>query len=182
MAFHTSYQMDAPMIQKQFTETYEREADALFRYCFMRVHDREKAIDIVQDIFSELWKKYQSGEKIEYQRAYLFTLAHNRIIDWYRKKKSDSLDALLENGADGKAFEPADEKMHSDIILSSEAKFVIEAIKKLEPIYRDVLSLRFTEDLTPAEIGDIIRENPNTVSVRINRGLEKLKEQFHTKQ
>ena len=57
------------------------------RYCLMRVSDREKAADIVQDIFTELWKKYQTGEKIENQQVYPFTLAKNRIIDWYRKKK-----------------------------------------------------------------------------------------------
>lgn len=173
--------MEAHMIQEQFTEIYKRHADALFRYCYMRVHDREKAVDIVQDIFSELWKKYQSGETIEYEKAFLFTLAHNRIIDWYRKKKSDSLDVLLENDDEGKAFEPADEKMHSNMVLSAEAKRVLLEIEKLEPIYRDVLSLRFTKDLTPQEIGEIIGENANTVSIRITRGLEKLKERFHTK-
>lgn len=172
--------MEVHMIQKQFTEIYEKESDALFRYCFMRVHDREKAIDIVQDIFTELWKAYNAGMKIEYQRAYLFTLAHNRIIDWYRKKKSESLDVLLENDNGSKLFDPADEHMHSDIVFSAEAKRVLKTMEKLEPIYRDVLYLRFTEDLTPAEIGKIINETANTVSVRITRGLEKLKEQFHT--
>ena len=165
--------------KQKFTEIYEKEADSMFRYCLMRVSDREKAADIVQDIFTELWKKYQTGEKIENQRAYLFTLAKNRIIDWYRKKKSESLDALMENDDSERPFDVADAGIHSKIVLSAEAKRVLEEMEKLEPIYKDVLYLRFTEDLTPKEIGKIIGETANVISVRIARGLEKLKEKFN---
>jgi RNA polymerase sigma-70 factor (ECF subfamily) len=171
--------MKAHHTKEKFTEVYEREADALFRYCSFRVHDREKAIDIVQDVFAELWKRYQFGEVINNTRAYLFTLAHNRIIDWYRKKKSESLDALLENDA-GKPFDYANES-HTNILLSAEAKRVLEAIETLDPTYRDALYLRFVEDLSPQEIASILDSTANIVSVRITRGLEKLREHFHTK-
>lgn len=172
--------MEAHNIKQEFTKIYDRESDALFRYCIMRVSDKEKAIDIVQDIFAELWKAVNgAGKKIENERAYLFTLAHNRIIDWYRKKKTESLDALMENEDNGKPFDHQDEQAYSNIIFSAEAKQVLEKIETLEPIYKDVLYLRFAEDLPPEEIGKILGENANTISVRITRGLEKLREQFH---
>ncbi len=165
-------------IKEKYTEIYHKEADTLFRYCFMRVHDREKAIDIVQDIFIELWKAEQGSEKIRNPRAYLFTLAHNRIIDWYRKKKSESLDALMES--EDSHFGPRDESAHTDIIFSAEAKRVLKAVETLEPAYKDVLYLRFTKDLSPQEIAEILGSNANAVSVRITRGLEKLREKFNT--
>ena len=164
-----------------FNALFSAESDAIFRFCMIHVSDREQALDITQETFLRLWKKIQERTKIENARAFLYKVSHNLIIDWYRKKKSDSLDVLLENDDEGKAFEPADEKMHSNMVLSAEAKRVLLEIEKLEPIYRDVLSLRFTKDLTPQEIGEIIGENANTVSIRITRGLEKLKERFHTK-
>jgi RNA polymerase sigma-70 factor (ECF subfamily) len=163
---------------KKFTEIYDREADALFRYCFFRINDREKAIDMVQDIFVELWKVLHTGEKIKRERPYLFTLAHNRVIDWYRKKKSESLDALLENENTARPFDYADEHAHADIIVSAEAKRVLTAIEFLDPTYRDVLYLRFAEDLSPQEIAKVIGSTASIVSVRITRGLEKLREQF----
>ncbi|MBU6370982.1 sigma-70 family RNA polymerase sigma factor [Patescibacteria group bacterium] len=165
-------------MKKEFTALYERESDALFRYCLVRVGDREKAIDIAQDVFVKAWQE-AATEGIGHPRAYLFTLAKNAIIDWYRRKKAVSLDAALENDETG-AAEPSDEKTHADIPFSTEAKRVLAAVKKLEPTYRDVLELRFTEDLSPAEIAEIIGETANVVSVRINRGIEKLKEIFHT--
>lgn len=172
--------MEAHNIKQKFTEIYNKEADPLFRYCYFRVSDKEKALDIVQDIFAELWKKYNSTEKIKNERAYLFTLAHNRIIDWYRKKKSESLDALLENEEGERPFDYSNTG-DSDIILSTESKRVLKAIETMEPIYREVLHLRFAEDLSPQEIASIIDSTANVVSVRITRGLEKLREHFHTK-
>ena len=172
--------MEVHNTKQKFTEIYNREADSLFRYCFLRVHDRDKAIDIVQDIFTELWKAYHTNEHIRNERAYLFTLAHNRIIDWYRKKKTDSLDVLLDNGNDSRPFDYPDEKTHLHIMFSAEAKRVLEAIETLEPTYRDVLYLRFAEDLSPQEIASILDSTASIVSVRITRGLEKLREQFHT--
>ncbi len=166
-------------IKQKFTEIYEKEADSLFRYCFLRVSDREKAIDIVQDIFTELWKAQNSGEKIRKERAYLFTLAHNRIVDWYRKKKSESLDALIDKEDAGSIFEPADEQAHLNIVSSAETKMILEEIETFEPIYKDVLYLRFAEDLLPQEIASVLGITASIVSVRIARGLEKLREKFH---
>jgi len=172
--------MEVHNIKEKFTQIYEKEADSLFRYCLMRISDREKAIDIVQDIFTELWKKYNTGEEIKSERAYLFTLAHNKIVDWYRKKKTASLDALLENENTDRQFDSPDEHAHADIVFSAEAKEVLKVIEKLEPTYRDVLYLRFTEDLSPQEIASVLDSTASIVSVRITRGLEKLREQFHT--
>ena len=172
--------MEAQQTKQIFTQIYNKEADSLFRYCLLRVHEREKAIDIVQDIFTEFWKKINTGEKIKNERAYLFTLAHNKIIDWYRKKKSESLDALLENESEERPFDHPDEHSETDIISSSEAKNVLREISKLEPVYRDVLYLRFAEDLSPQEIAMILDITANTASVRITRGIEKLREIFHT--
>ncbi len=172
--------MDTQQAKQTFTEIYNKEANSIFRYCLFRVHEREKAIDIVQDIFAEFWKKINTGEKIKSEKAYLFTLAHNRIIDWYRKKKTESLDDLLENTDTERPFDHPDEHSEADIMLSSEAKEVLREIDKLEPVYKEVLFLRFAEDLSPQEIAMILDITPNTASVRITRGIEKLKEKFHT--
>jgi RNA polymerase sigma-70 factor (ECF subfamily) len=170
--------MKASNIKEEFNTIYIKESDSLFRYCLTRVSDREKAIDIVQDVFTQLWIMYNKGEVVKYSRAFLFTVARNRIIDWYRKKKSLSLDAMADTDSE-LFFEPMDEKAHLNIILSTEAKRVIEAIDTLEPSYREAVYLRFVEDLSPQEIATILETTAGVVSVRITRGIEKLKAQFN---
>ncbi len=64
-------------------------------------------------------------------------------------------------------------------ILSSEAEWVKGAMKSLEPIYREVVYLRYVEELTPKEIAEILGETANVISVRINRGVGLLREKLH---
>jgi RNA polymerase sigma factor (sigma-70 family) len=51
----------------------------------------------------------------------------------------------------------------------------MEKIRELDPPYQQVIYLRFVEGLPPREIAEILKESPNTVSVRISRGLLQLK-------
>lgn len=161
--------------KKQFEEVYEREADALFRFCLSRVSDREQAKDIVQESFGELWGAFVRGTEIEYERAFIFTVARNRIIDWYRKSKSSSLEAMMEAREGESPFEPRDEKADKKISFSAEARQILEAIEKLKPEHREVVRLRLVEELLPKEIAEVIGISPNAVSVRINRGIEEIR-------
>jgi RNA polymerase sigma-70 factor (ECF subfamily) len=164
--------------KERFTDIYNKEVDAVFRYCRSRVNDRDKAVEITQDVFTELCVKYSKDEAVEHERAFLFTLAHNKIVDWYRRKKSLSLDEMMND--DGEHFfEPADEKAGTDIVLGAEAGRIIEAINALDPSYREAVYLRFVEDLPPQEIAKILGTTASITSVRITRGLEKLKEKFN---
>ena len=56
-----------------------------------------------------------------------------------------------------------------------EGKQILEGINKLPVSYRQVIYLRFVEGLGPKEIGYILEESPNSVSVKINRGISELR-------
>lgn len=162
-------------IKKIFEEIYEEESDNLFRYAFFRVSNRAQALDIVQDVFTEFWQSLNKGTDIKNYHAFLFTMLKNRIIDWYRKKKSASLDLMIENTSEGQTFEVEDNQAENNLILSAEAREVIETINTLNPEYRECVYLRLVEDLSPEEIGKRMGITTNAVSVRINRGLEKIR-------
>ena len=108
------------------------------------------------------------------ERAFIFTVARHLIIDWYRKKKSVSFEDLT-NRETGEAYDPVDEEALRNIQVGAEGKFLIEAVNKLSPTYRQAVFLRFVEDLSPSEIGEALGVSANAVSVRINRGMEELR-------
>ena len=56
---------------------------------------------------------------------------------------------------------------------------LLKTVKKLEPTYREVVTMRYLEELTPREIARILEITPTAVSVRITRGIEKLKEIYN---
>jgi RNA polymerase sigma-70 factor (ECF subfamily) len=159
-------------ITEIFKNIYEEESDTIFRFCLVRVSNREQALDITQETFLRLWKNMQEGKTVLNNKAFLFTIAHRLVIDWYRKKKSVSLDKMMEGNED--SYDLPDEKS-TGIEIGAEGRYLLEKINELELTYRDPVYLRFVEDLSPQEIGNILSISANAVSVRINRGIEELR-------
>ena len=157
-------------LEQEFLKAYDDLADAIFRHCYFRVSDRDKAKDITQDTFTKTWEYIARGGKVESIKAFLYRVANNLIVDEFRKKKELSLERLADSG-----FEPAS---HDDnhIITGVEAKEVLKTIEILEPQYREVVIMRHVEGMSVKEIAAIVGESENLVSVRIHRGLIKLRE------
>ena len=166
-------------LEEAFTRAYDEHADALFRHCYFRVSNKERALELTQDAFMKTWDSVAQGKEIQNYRAFLFRVLNNLIIDEYRKKKSTSLDALLEKeGVTEGSFEDLrtgdlDEEV-ARLDLARDAQELHVALEKLPPDYRRVVVMRFIDQLGPKEIADELNESENTVSVRINRAVKKL--------
>lgn len=159
--------------KQTFEKIYQGEADAVFRFCLVRVSNREQALDLTQETFLRLWQSLQEDKVIRNEKAFLFTVAHRLVIDWYRKKKSISLESLTQN--EESSYDPADEGSRKNLDYGPEGRFLIEKIDELSPTYRDPLYLYFIEDMSPGEIGNILGITKNAASVRINRGVMELR-------
>lgn len=157
----------------QFLSAYDAHGDAIFRFCVLKVSNRELAQDLSQEVFMRYWQAIRKGEQFQNERAYLYTLARNLVIDWYRKKKESSLDALAEAGIE---FKGDTSKSITD---SAEAREALEVIEQLEEGDREVLLLRFVEGFSPKEIAALSGESANAISVRIHRALKKVQEHLH---
>ena len=160
--------------EQQFLESYDLYADALFRFAYFQVSDNEVAKDIVQDIFTETWKYLVGGGEIENMRAFLYRTARNRIIDHYRKHKSQSLDAILESGPDF-----SDERVAEISEAETEASHILRLLERVEKKYREPVLLRYMEGMGVKEIALVLGETENNISVLIHRGIEQLKKIAH---
>lgn len=165
-------------IKKTFEEIYENQSDAIFRFCLIRVSDREQAIDITEETFLRLWKSLLEGKEILNSKAFLFTIARHLIIDWYRKKKSipfKDMNPASNQDEENTEYDPSNELLNPDILLGVEGRYLLDKINELAPNYRQPVYLRFVEDLSPGEVGNILGISANAASVRINRGLLELR-------
>lgn len=163
--------------KKKFEAFYEAESDGVFRYCLLRTSSREQALDMTQEIFTRSWRAMAEGKEIPNMRAYIYTVAHNLVVDWYRKSKPVSLDELLDGNAeeDVAPYDPVDSDAHLNIEIDSDAKRAFAMLASLKPEYKEAVYLRFVEGLRPSEIAEILGLNNNAVSIRITRGLEELR-------
>jgi RNA polymerase sigma-70 factor (ECF subfamily) len=149
----------------------------LFRYLMYLTANRERA----EDFFQETWirvlergHQYDGKSKFE---AWLFSIARHLVIDWQRTKKPLSLDALTEpdDGAP-KEFVNEHDPSPLQIALTGEQQAAMQtSLSKLSALYREVLLLRFQEELGLAEIAAVLDTPISTVKSRLYRGLEDLR-------
>ncbi len=159
--------------EAQFLESYKEHADALFRYCYFKTLQREEAKDMLQDVFVKTWEYINKGGEVENMKAFLYRTAHNIVVDHYRKKKTVSLDDLADQGFDPGA--DTTQELENQI----DGAHAISLLNKIPDAYRDVIFMQYVDGLSVKEIADILGETPNNVSVKIHRGLEKLRKVYN---
>jgi RNA polymerase sigma-70 factor, ECF subfamily len=158
--------------EKAYLEAFDLYADALYRHCYYRVSDKERAQDIVSETFMKTWDYLVKGNTIDTFRPFLYRTLNHLIIDEYRKKKSESLDALLgEREVPESSFEELVGDGREEIEFALDAKQIPALLEQMPTNHREVIMMRYVDGLMPAEIAEILDTPVNTVSVRIHRGL-----------
>ena len=163
-----------PDLLDQLIEQYQYR---LFRYLLHLTSSRERA----EDFFQETWirvleRGHQYDGKYKFE-SWLFRIARNLVIDWQRSKKMQSLDALLDP-EEGTPVEFAAENQPSPLhqVLTAEEKIgVHSSLDRIPAVYREVLVLRFQEELGLEEIAGVLAAPLSTVKSRLYRGLEALR-------
>ncbi len=160
-----------------FENIYNEHIDQLYRFTLFRVSDKERAIDIVQDVFFKYFKYLTDSIDVEHEitlnhKAFLFKTTRNTIIDHYRKKQSQSLDDLLDSGYEYSS----DEDISHDTSIEIDYKKVIKSLKDLDLESQELIYMRYVDNMSLSEISEIVGQKENTISVKIHRILEKLKQ------
>ncbi len=166
--------------EDRFLTAFDEYGDALFRHAFMRINDRERAVDIVHDTFAKVWGYVRQGHAVDNFRPFLYKVLNNLIIDEYRKKKERSLDELMEGeGVDEGNFEELTESTVESLAATLDGKKAFQFVAELPPQYKEVVVLRFVDGLGPKEISQLIEVSENVVSVRLHRGLQALRDKLN---
>lgn len=150
--------------KETFEAFYMDHFDEFLAFTLSRVGDKDISIDICQECFIKTLEQVHRDVVIETPRGYFYTLLRNRIIDFYRKKKSLSLDDYTESGGD----------ITDDTLVSDDRYYqeILNKLHRLPDTYRDIIIMRFVMDLSVTDIAERLKLPENTVSVRIHRGRE----------
>ena len=151
-------------------EAVRSQRSRLIEFIRRRVRTDEDAEDILQDVFYQLVSSYSITEPIEKLSAWLFAVARNKIIDWYRKRKHDApkptdnetgLPLNLEDILYDPAQEP-DEVYVRSLVWTELA----EALDELPEEQREVFVLHELEGKSFKEIAAITGDSVNTLLSR----------------
>ncbi len=165
--------------EEAFLEAFRAHQGALFRHAFFRLTDRERALELTQDAFMKAWDYVRAGGDVRSPKSFLYRVLNNLIVDEYRRKKTLSLDSMMEASA------PAAEALFAEgsvweVEETADRGVMVEkvkvAVQKLPENYRTAVIMRFMDGLTPKEIAKTLQCTENVVSVRLHRAVSRLRE------
>jgi RNA polymerase sigma-70 factor (ECF subfamily) len=157
-----------------FGRIYDLYARRIYRFVYFKVSSVEEAQDLTADVFLKAWSYLidEKGQEVRHLSALLYSIARNRVIDFYRARSTRETLPLPENA----------EETLSDGRLSvrkTDAKIDVELLEKnlrsLKDEYREALVMRYLDELDPSEIADILGKTPGNVRVLLHRAASALK-------
>ena len=177
--------LDADVVQLRrgdldaLTALIARYQNRLYRYLLRLVREPAEAEDLFQQSWLRVMQKIQSYDPRRSFDSWLFTVARNLALDHLRRVHPRSLDEPALRGSDSESLAdrlPSREILPLDRLLESERSGMLAtALSDLPASYREVLSLRFEEELKLDEIAEILGAPLSTVKTRLRRSLEQLR-------
>jgi RNA polymerase sigma-70 factor (ECF subfamily) len=155
-----------------FGVLYERHAAAIFRYLYAHLGSRFDAEDLTSDVFLRAWRSLPSYHHRGVPfRAFLFRIAHNALVDHYRRIENQP-GPLHET--DHPAIDANDNP--AEILVGKSDQWELSGILNgMKDDYRTVLVLRFISQLSPQETAAVMKRSSGAVRVLQHRALEELR-------
>jgi RNA polymerase sigma-70 factor (ECF subfamily) len=154
----------------------ERYHDRLFRFLVRLVHDPATAEDLFQQTWLRVAGRIKTYDRERSFENWLFTVARNIAFDHLRRYRPESLDEPLPSGDARSELLQSEAPGAMEAVLAGErARLLAEALGTLPLIFREVLALRFEQDLKLEEIAEVLGIPLSTVKSRLRRGLEDLR-------
>jgi RNA polymerase sigma-70 factor (ECF subfamily) len=155
------------LTRREYNSAVNDYSGRLYGFAIKYLQNGDDASDIVQDVFEKLWKNRKKVE-VEKVKSWLFTCAHNAMINYIKKKSRMTYsDQITSNET---------QESHSK---SYEMKEVIEkTLSQLPPVQKSIILLRDLEGYNYKEIGEILELSEAQVKVYLFRARNKIKKQL----
>ncbi len=152
-----------------FGKIYDFFVSPIYRYLYYRVGSAE-AEDLTELVFLKTWENIRSYRQANRRfSAWLFRIAHNVVIDFYRSNHFQGI--LSEDLPDLRREANSRELAHRHF----DQQLLSQAMKELKDHYRQILILKYMNDLSNEEIGQIMGRSQAALRILQYRALKSLK-------
>jgi RNA polymerase sigma-70 factor (ECF subfamily) len=160
----------------------ERYQHRLYRYLLRIVRQPDTAEDLFQQTWLRVMERIRNYHPERSFEGWLFALAHNLAIDHLRRYRPESLDEPLPSGDSRAELVPGAGLGALEELLSQErAGWLAEAAAELPLVFREVLTLRFEEEMKLEEMAAVLALPLGTVKTRLHRALKHLRRTLEEK-
>lgn len=161
--------------EKAFAKIYDAYFDAIYRFIYFKVNS-EQAYDLTSETFFKVWQYIFKNNKIENLRAFLYQVARNSVIDYYRQDKSKKTIAL--DQVDEKSLIDHKLNPHSRLELAYDLKEIEQALKRIKESSREIIIMKYVSELSIKEIAEVLNKSRGAVRVMLHRAMKELRNQI----
>ena len=164
--------------KKNFEEIVERYLKIIYNFVYRLIGNEKNAEDITQEIFLRVWKNIKKFDTKKSFKTWIFTIAKNASIDYLRKRK-DIIMSTFDNEDGGNVVldNIIDEELKPDEIfaLAKDKKTVELAMDKISIVQKEIIVLKYMNEMSLFEIAEIMDIPLNTVKSHHRRALIKIR-------
>lgn len=156
-------------MDEKFEKFYRQHAETIYRYLYLRAGSREEAEDLTGEVFLKALRAYSGNQ----ERPWLFKIARNTLIDYWRRKRPLAFSQLEED-----IEEYVDESVDitKDASIAGEHRSALEALQHLTPDQQEVIVLRFVEELPYERVAAIMGRREEAIRAITSRALKRLRQ------
>lgn len=170
--------------REAFIDAYDMYADQIFRFICFKVNSQEDAKDLTSAVFLKAWDYIKNYSISEYKtlRALLYKIARNIVIDYYRKSSNEKKNIAIDDDNINLDLPDDSQDIVKEIDIKIDFKNIINQMQKLKDEYREVIVLKYINELSVSEIAKILDKSTGNVRVLSYRAINALRELINEKE
>jgi len=162
-------------LKKVFTKIYDQYVDKIYRFIFLKVNSQEVAQDLCSETFLRAWQRFQKLSnphytKIENPQAFLYQIARNLVISYYREKAKFQVVSAEDN-----PINDPRQNLEEKTLLDSDLEQIKNALVGLKDDYQNAIIWYYLDGLSVSEVADLLEKTEPATRVLLHRALTALR-------
>lgn len=162
-----------------FGAVYDAYVKQIYRFIYFKVSSAETAEDLTSEAFLKAWQYLKEKRDVTNLQALLYSVARTVVIDHYRATNCVPGTVSLDETVSDENAEVASEKFLKDMETKFDTTLVLEKLRGLKDEYRDVVIMRYLDEMSTGEIAAVLGKNASNVRVILHRATKALAAAIH---
>lgn len=159
--------------EKLFEDLYDTYYNSVYRYIYAAVKDKWNTEDIISTVFTKIYSHREKIIDVEGSKNWVFRIAHNAIIDFYRKNsKIIPIEEFLDRGKEENGYE--------QVLIKDEFSKVKKIIEQFPEETQNMIYMRYYGGLKFREIAEATDISENTIKSTVSRAIKKIKKVYYS--
>lgn len=161
-------------LKETFSQIYDQWIEKIFRFVFLKVNSEEVAQDLTSETFTRCWESFKNGSIIDNPSAFLYQIARNLVVDYYRQKGKTQIISV-----ENTPIADPNNNFAENAVLASDIKNIREVLAGLKDDYQNVIVWHYLDDIPIQQVAKMMDRTEDATRVLLHRALESLKNKIN---